>query len=146
MVRQNRALSLGRGVLGGVLEMYKNFLAGGVALCAAFALQPAAALADTQIGIAVGNGQYYRDYPVYDPGYPDYDDEYDDDDYISCSEGRRIVREYGFRQGQAHKMRRRGLQISSRQALPAVECAGQCPVGPHHQRSRDWKLRRILIR
>lgn len=86
--------------------MYKTFLAGGAVLFAAFALQPAAAKADTEISIGVGDGrapvQYYRDYPVYDPGYPDYDDDEGyDDDYLSCSEGRRIVRQEGFRQVRA---------------------------------------------
>jgi hypothetical protein len=84
--------------------MYKSLVTGTVALLAAFALQPAAAKADTQIGIVVGGGwqpaQYDSGYPVYHPGYPDYDDEddYDDQDYISCWEGRRIVRQYGFRE------------------------------------------------
>lgn len=82
--------------------MYKNLLTGGAALFAAFALQPAAAQADTQISIGVGDSwapaQYYPDYPVYDPGYSDDDDDDDyDDDYVSCSEGRRIVRQEGFR-------------------------------------------------
>jgi len=94
----------GRGALDGVLTMYKSLVTGSVALLAAFSLQPATAKADTQIGIVVGDGwqpaQYDPGYPVYHPGYPDYDDEddYDDGDYISCWEGRRIVRQNGFRQ------------------------------------------------
>jgi hypothetical protein len=36
----------------------------------------------------------YPDYP-YDPGYPDYDE--DEEDFISCSEGRLIVHRAGYR-------------------------------------------------
>jgi hypothetical protein len=76
--------------------MFKMVAAGGMALLAVFALQPAVAKADTRIGIGLGGGWYP---PAYEPRYPVYDsDDYDDDDYdyISCSEGRRIVRDYGF--------------------------------------------------
>jgi hypothetical protein len=81
--------------------MYKNIVVGGVALLAAFAMQPAAAQANPQIGIMFGEGwspaQYYPNYDA--KYYPDYDDEDEyDEDYISCSEGRRIVRQHGFRQ------------------------------------------------
>jgi len=81
--------------------MYKTFLAGGVALVAALALQPGEAGAGTHVGVGIGLGggyyyppPYYGGYPVYDP-----DDGYGDDDddrYVSCGEGRRILRDYGF--------------------------------------------------
>ena len=74
--------------------MYKLIAAGGVAVLAALAVLPAESKADTTIGIGVGGGWYPSPYeprhPVYDP-----DDE-DDYDYISCREGRRIVRDSGF--------------------------------------------------
>jgi hypothetical protein len=76
--------------------MYKTFAAGGMAVLAALAFQPAGASADTTIGIGVGGGWYP---PPYEPRYPVYDpDDEDDDeyDYISCREGRRIVRDFGF--------------------------------------------------
>ena len=75
--------------------MFKMVAASGMALLAALALQPAAAKADTRIGIGLGGGWYP---PAYEPGYPVYDPDDDDDgyDYISCREGRRIVRDYGF--------------------------------------------------
>jgi hypothetical protein len=80
--------------------MYRIFAAGGMALLAALALQPAEARAGTHVGVGIGLGlgggyypsPYQRGYPIYDP-----DDDYGDDaDYISCGEGRRIVRDYGF--------------------------------------------------
>ncbi len=82
--------------------MYRIFAVGGMALLAALALQPAEARAGTHVGVGIGlglGGGYYpapyeRGYPVYDP----YDDYADDGDYISCGEGRRIVRDYGFYQ------------------------------------------------
>jgi hypothetical protein len=66
-------------------------------LLAALALQPADAKAGTRIGIGVGvgGGGWYPG--PYEPGYPVYDPGDDDDyDYISCREGRRILRDYGF--------------------------------------------------
>ena len=79
--------------------MYKSLVSGGLALLAAFALQPAIAQAHTQIGTTIGTtvGEDWSPAQYY-PGYPDYDDEdnYGDEDYISCSEGRRIVRQHGF--------------------------------------------------
>jgi hypothetical protein len=77
--------------------MYKMIAAGGMALLTALAFQPGAAQAGTHIGIGVGGGWYP---PPYEPRYPVYDPDEDDDDYdyISCSEGRRIVRDYGFYQ------------------------------------------------
>jgi hypothetical protein len=76
--------------------MYKMIAAGGLALLAALALQLTDAKADTSIGIGVGmGGGWYP--PSYEPRYPVYDpDDEDDDDYVSCGEGRRIVRDYGF--------------------------------------------------
>jgi len=77
--------------------MNKMLAAGGVALLAALAFQPVSAGADTSIDIGVGVPGYP---PAYEPRYPVYDpdDDYDDDDYdyISCRQGRRIVRDYGF--------------------------------------------------
>lgn len=75
--------------------MLKMITAGGMALIAALAFQPADAKADTSIDIGVGGGWYP---PSYEPRYPVYDPDDDDDDYdyISCREGRRIVRDYGF--------------------------------------------------
>ena len=75
--------------------MYKMVAAGGLALLAAWGLQPVDAKADTTIGIGVGGGWYPG---PYEPGYPAYDpgDDDDDYDYISCREGRRILRDYGF--------------------------------------------------
>jgi hypothetical protein len=77
----------------------KNILmAAPVALAVAFFAIPAQAGASA--GIAVG-----EPYPGYDPypGYhpyppPYYDDDEDDEDQISCWEGRQIVRERNFRQ------------------------------------------------
>jgi hypothetical protein len=77
--------------------MYKMVAAGGMALLAAVAFQPADAKADTSIGIGMGvGGGWYP--PAYEPRYRAYDPDEDDDDYdyISCREGRRIVRDDGF--------------------------------------------------
>lgn len=75
--------------------MYRTIVAGGALLLATFALAPQAAQAGTHVGIGIGVGggwgpsQYYPDYS---------DDEgYDDGSYISCGEGRQILRDYGFR-------------------------------------------------
>jgi hypothetical protein len=76
--------------------MYKMIAAGSMALLAALAFQPAGARADTSIDIGVGGGWYPA---PYEPAYPAYDrdDDYDEEyAYISCREGRRIVRDYGF--------------------------------------------------
>lgn len=77
--------------------MLKMVAAGGMALLAALAVQPVDAKADTRIGIGVGGGWYP---PAYEPRYPVYDPDDEDDDedygYVSCREGRRIVRDYGF--------------------------------------------------
>jgi hypothetical protein len=75
--------------------MYKMIAAGGIALLAACAFQPVDAQADTRIGIGLGGGWYP---PAYEPGYPAYDpgDDEDEYDYISCREGRQILRDYGF--------------------------------------------------
>jgi hypothetical protein len=77
--------------------MKKILMAAPVALAIAFFAIPAQA--GTSVGIAVG-----EPYPGYDPqpGYhpyppPYYDDEEDDEDQISCWEGKRIVRERNFR-------------------------------------------------
>ena len=78
--------------------MYRFFAAGGMALLGALALQPADAQAGTHVGVGIGLGGGFYPAP-YEPRYPVYDP-YDDDDYdggyISCGEGRRIVRDYGF--------------------------------------------------
>ncbi|MGE4251792.1 MAG: hypothetical protein AB7F09_20580 [Parvibaculaceae bacterium] len=73
--------------------MLKMVAAGGMAVLVALALQPADARADTRIGIGVGGG-WYPD--PYEPRYPVYDPDDDEYEYISCREGRRIVRDYGF--------------------------------------------------
>jgi len=76
--------------------MFRIIAAGSAALFVAFAMQPASALAGTHVGVGIGlGGGYYP--PPYEGGYPVYDpyDDYDAD-YISCGEGRRIVRDYGF--------------------------------------------------
>ena len=77
--------------------MKKLLLAVPIALTLGFITLPAHA--GTSQGIAVG-----EPYPGYDPypGYPpyhqhDYDDE-DEQDQISCWQGRQIVRHRGFRQ------------------------------------------------
>ena len=56
--------------------MYKSLVSGGLALLAAFALQPAIAQAHTQIGTTIGTtvGEDWSPAQYY-PGYPDYDDE-----------------------------------------------------------------------
>jgi hypothetical protein len=73
----------------------RGLLAAGAAIAFAFLAQPHAAQAqDIDIGIGVG--------PQYDPGYrrdydPGYRRDYDrDEDFISCSQGRRIVRRAGY--------------------------------------------------
>lgn len=76
--------------------MHRILAAGGMALLAALALQPAEARAGTHFDVGIGlGGGYYS--PPYERGYPVYDP-YDDygADYISCGEGRQIVRDYGF--------------------------------------------------
>ena len=83
--------------------MFKSMAVGGFALLAAFIIQPATSQAGTDVDVSVGIGaypDYYPGYPVYHrPDYPDYyDDEDDDYDWISCGQGRRIVRAQGFRQ------------------------------------------------
>jgi hypothetical protein len=57
------------------------------------------AQAGTSVGIAIGEPYPgYDRYPAYHPyPTPDYDDE-DEEDQISCREGRQIVRERAFRQ------------------------------------------------
>jgi hypothetical protein len=67
--------------------------------------QPQTASAGTTVDVSIGSSPYY--YPVqYDGGYPDYSspgpsyhDDYGDenDEQITCSEGRRIVRHAGYR-------------------------------------------------
>lgn len=65
--------------------MVRGFVIGGALLLACFVSMPEPAKADTRIGVTIGGGWV----PVYpDDGY--------DDDYISCGEGRRIVRDDGF--------------------------------------------------
>jgi hypothetical protein len=83
--------------------MYKSLVVGSIALLAAFAVQPDAARAGAYVDGPIGKewspSHYYPDDPVQYPGYRDYDDDDEDEyDYISCREGRRIVRRYGFRQ------------------------------------------------
>jgi hypothetical protein len=84
--------------------MFKSMAAGGIALVAAFFIEPNLSQAGTDVDVgiaAVGYpAQYYPHDPVYHPGYPDYGDNEDDDDdyeYVSCSQGRWIVRAHGFR-------------------------------------------------
>lgn len=72
----------------------KNILmAAPVALAIAFFAVPAQA--GGSVDIAVG-----EPYPGYDPGYhyprPDYDDEEDEEDQISCWQGKRLVRDRHF--------------------------------------------------
>lgn len=58
------------------------------------------AQAGTSVGIAIGEPHPgYDPYPGYHPPYPtpDYDDE-DEEDQISCWEGKQIVRDRAFRQ------------------------------------------------
>jgi hypothetical protein len=75
--------------------MYKMIAAGSMALFAAWVFHPIDAMAGTRIGIGVGVGGGYPG--AYDPGYPAYDPGYDEqDDYISCREGGRILRDSGF--------------------------------------------------
>jgi hypothetical protein len=64
--------------------------------------QPQTASAGTTVEVNIGTNPYY--YPVQYNGYPDYSapsyhDDYgdEDDDQITCSEGRRIVRRAGYR-------------------------------------------------
>ena len=64
--------------------------------------QPQTASAGTTIDVSIGSSPYY--YPVQYGGSPDYSapsyhDDYDEDDEdrITCSEGRRIVRRAGYR-------------------------------------------------
>lgn len=72
--------------------MLRSFVVGGALLLAAFAVAPQEAQADTRIGVTLGDAwaptQYYPDYPD--------DEDYDDRGYVSCGEGRRIVRDEGF--------------------------------------------------
>ena len=81
--------------------MKKLLFAATAALTVATVTSPAQA--GTSVGIAIGEPYpVYDHYPTYDPSpgynpYPDYDEE-DEDDQISCSEGRQIVRDRGFRQ------------------------------------------------
>jgi hypothetical protein len=82
--------------------MFKSLAAGGIALLAAFFIQPGVGQAGADIDVSIGAGgypaQHYPYNPVYHPGYPDYDDDDDYDyDFISCGQGRRIVRSHGFR-------------------------------------------------
>jgi hypothetical protein len=66
----------------------RGLLAASAAIAFVFLAQPDAARAQ-DIGIGIGvTPQYPRD-----PGYRDYDE---DEDFISCSEGRRIVRRSGY--------------------------------------------------
>lgn len=76
--------------------MFKMVAAGGIALLAALAAQPGDAKAGTHIGIGLGIGGGGWAPAPYEPSYPVYDPDDEDDDYISCGEGRRIVRDYGF--------------------------------------------------
>jgi hypothetical protein len=86
--------------------MFKSMAAGGIAMFAAFIIQPSLSQAGTDVDVSIGAGgypaQYYPHYPAYNSGYPGYDDNDEDDeddyDYISCGQGRWIVRAHGFRQ------------------------------------------------
>jgi hypothetical protein len=78
--------------------MFKSVTVGGVALLAGLLFQPVSGQAGTRVDFVIGTGGYPAQYhPGQYPG-SDYDDEDDEDesDYISCSEGRRIVRSHGF--------------------------------------------------
>lgn len=110
--------------------MFKSMAAGGFALLAAFIIQPATSQAGTDVDVSIGLGGYpvqnYSGYPVsHRPDYLDYDDdEYDDDyDYISCWQGRRIVRGYGFRY------------------ISVLRCGGEIYKYQAVKRYRPWILR-----
>lgn len=79
--------------------MHKMIAAGGMALLAAFAVQSHDAQAGTHFDVGVGIGGGWYPPPAYEPRYRVYEpDDEDGYDYISCSEGRRIVRDSGFYQ------------------------------------------------
>ena len=83
--------------------MKKLLFVGTAALALATVTLPA--LAGTSVGISIGEPYpVYDHYPSYDPSpayhpypSPDYDEE-DDEDQISCWEGKQIVRHRHFRQ------------------------------------------------
>ncbi len=81
--------------------MFKSMAAGGIAMLAAVIMQPSVGHAGTNVDVAIGVGgypvQYHPGYPSQYPDYGDEDDEQEDYDYISCGEGRRVLRSYGFR-------------------------------------------------
>lgn len=72
--------------------MVRGFVAGGALLLACFVTIAEPVRADTRIGVTIGGGWAPMYYEPVDP-----DDGYVDEDYISCGEGRRIVRDDGFR-------------------------------------------------
>lgn len=99
--------------------MLRTFVVGGALLLAAFAGVPQSAKADTRIGVTINEGwtpsQYYPDDP---------DDDYDDEeDYISCGEGRQVVRDEGFRR------------------VRAVRCGGEVYRYEAVKRYRLWSVK-----
>jgi hypothetical protein len=108
--------------------MYRSLIASGMALLAVIAIQPNAAQAGTNVDVTIGESwypaHYYPDYPVHYPNYPGYDDEDEDDyDYITCQQGRRVVRQYGFRQ------------------VTALRCGGEVYKYRALQHYRAWIVR-----
>ncbi len=106
--------------------MYKSIVAGAALALAALSLESASALAGTRIGIAVGEPwpvPHHYPGPVYDPGYPDDEDAYDDEDYVSCREGAGILRDYGFH------------------AIRPVRCGGDIYRYQAVKRYRLWSVR-----
>lgn len=93
--------------------MMRAFVVGGALLLASLAFMPDPAKSDTRIGVTIGGwGQTY---------YPD--DRYDDEYYISCGEGRRIVRDDGFRR------------------VEPVKCGGEIYRYEAVRRDRLWSVR-----
>lgn len=100
--------------------MLRTFVVGGALLLAAFASVSQPVKADTRIGVTLDDGwaptQYY-------PDYPDDNDDYDDEGYISCGEGRQIVRENGFRR------------------VRAIRCGGEIYRYEAIRRGRLWSVK-----
>ncbi len=99
--------------------MLRGFIVAGALVLAAFTAAPETVKADTRIGVTIGSNwaptQYYPD----DPG----DDDYDDSDYITCNEGRQILRDDGFRR------------------IRAVRCGGEVYRYEALRRYEVWSVR-----